>query len=45
MGKNILFCGFGELGTKCAGKSIKADYAIVFVVTHRNSLGAHITNL
>jgi methionyl-tRNA formyltransferase len=33
--RNILFCGFGSLGTECISKLINNGYNVVYVLTHR----------
>lgn len=42
MGKNILFCGFGELGTKCAERLIKENYNLAYILTHEEGLDQSI---
>ncbi len=38
MKKNVLFCGFGRLGTDCLERLIKENYNIIFIMTHKENL-------
>lgn len=37
MGRNILFCGFGGLGTQCLNRLINEGYNILYILTHKES--------